>query len=58
MNQVIFILNTFNKKPQSLRLFVEGSRLNTTSQFLVGRHLISRNNHRTATLNYRINTAV
>lgn len=58
MNQVIFILNTFNKKAAVIAAFFIGSRLNTTSQFLVGRHLISRNNHCTATLNDRINTAV
>lgn len=58
MNQVIFILNTFNKKAAVIAAFFIGSRLNHTWQFLVGRHLISRNNHRTTTLNYRINTAV
>lgn len=58
MNQVIFILNPFNKKAAVIAAFSIGSRLNHTWQFLVGRHLISRNNYRAATLNDRINTAV
>lgn len=58
MNQVIFMLKTFNKKAAVIAAFFIGSRLNHTWQFLIGRHLISWNNHHTATFNYRINTAV
>lgn len=58
MNQVIFILNPFNKKAAVIAAFSIGSRLNHTWQFLVGRHLISRNNYRAATFDYRVNTAV
>ena len=58
MNQVIFMLKTFNKKAEVIAAFFIGSRFNNTWQLLVCRHLISWNNHRTATFNYRINTAV
>ncbi len=58
MTHIVFIFKTFNKKAAVIAAFFIDLRFNTAWQLLVGWHLISRNNHRTATFDYRINTAV